>query len=130
MKKKIEFVIEQTGAIELTENLGGDPSFRFPIKISSNDDQLNKKGSEIEEIYYHSSVGWVPIIEGNETSLCDLNLDDELTNRISLAFNELGNRALGALFHLAERLWPILHDERGHSATITDEDIDELYKVY
>ena len=44
----IEFSINQTSAMELTKNMGGDPAFTFSIQILSNDDNVTHE--EVDEL--------------------------------------------------------------------------------
>ncbi|RKY76554.1 hypothetical protein DRQ07_10115, partial [candidate division KSB1 bacterium] len=58
--------------------------------------------------------GWEPVICGDEKYVSDLHndMDDELINRLSLAFDKLGNEALEMLFQLGEQMWDSMSNNR------------------
>jgi len=111
---KIEFYIIQTGAVKLTENLGGDFAFTVPVELSGNNDIIKEAGEKLQALYYHASEGWEPVICGDEKYVSDLHndMDDELINRLSLAFDKLGNEALEMLFQLGEQMWDSMSNNR------------------
>jgi len=128
---KIEFDIIQTGAVELTENLGEDFAFTVPVKLSGNNDIIKEAGEKLQTLYYHASEGWKPVICGDEKYVSDLHndMDDELINRLSLAFNELGNTALEMLFQLGEQMWDSMSNNKLPHLTcvsVSHEDVDRI----
>jgi len=125
--KKIEFTVTQTGPVELTDNMGGDPAFKVSIEISSDNTELNEAVKDVEGLYYHASEGWLPIVDAEEVSVYDLvsNIDEDLDNRLSIALDKLGNQALGNLFRLGEKMWGII-DEGSSPASVDSDEIDEL----
>ena len=127
--KKIEFTVTQTGPVELTDNMGGDPAFKVEVEILSDNTKLNEAVKDVKGLFYHASEGWVPIVDDEEVSVYDLvgNIDEDLDNRLSIALDKLGNQALGKLFRLGEMLWNITHEDSVSSpASVVSEEIDEL----
>lgn len=107
-KKKTEFIITQTGPIELTENLNDDPAFKIPIQIQSDDTKFATAVAFIKEIYYHASVGWVPVIDGEEIGVDKVAIMQTHQARLEMAIQRFGNYAFGELFRLGEKMWDLI----------------------
>jgi len=106
-KKKIMFEVAQTGAIELTENLGSDPAFKVPVKITCmNSRKITTALAEVTGIYYHASEGWVPCNNDDELSLYKLIPDQEdLQPNLQSVIDDLGSTVLARLFRIGEALF-------------------------
>ena len=99
---KTSYCITQTGPIKLTENLGSDPAFKIPVKITCKNKATNKKLEQITGIYYHASEGWVPCNDDGELSILDTS---ELYDNISRAIDDLGATVLARVFRIADALY-------------------------
>lgn len=128
---KIQFSITQTGPVELTTNLGDDPAFKVPVEIVSDNSEFNEAVKNVEEIYYHASEGWKPIIDDDEVSVYDLlgdkltEIDDNIEQKLCMAIDQFGNNALGNLFRMAEAMWDFLNDNDSLKPAHFDSDVIE-----
>lgn len=135
---KTEFMITQKGPIELTGNMGGDPAFKVAIQLDSNYAGLTKVFKNVTEIYYHASMGWVPIVDDDESSVSEVLgrweenfnglLDkDSLADRLSLAIDRCGNRALGNLFRVGESMWDLMKNQSFLPASVDNDEVDSVF---
>ena len=94
-----KFIIKQTGAIQLTTNLGDDYSFYIPVKIIYKHNlELNIKG-----IYYHSSEGW-KTIDDNDNEVYEYKaIDDSDIDNFDISINNFGNDVLIKVFDDAKK---------------------------
>ncbi len=131
---KIKFLIDQTGPVELTTNMGTDPAFIVPITFSSDNTDLNELMKEVALLYYHASEGWKPLVIDEEKTVYDIigdtfdGINSELSDRLSLAMDRFGNQALGNLFRQARALWALLkQNDSFKPASIDSDKIDEIF---
>lgn len=113
MSREIKgFIVSQDGALDLTENMGGDPSFTLPVKVDvefSNGDVVTL--ADIDRLYYHASEGWKPVNKAEEelsgiSELLPSDVrDDEKVGNLDIALDQLGNKVLAKTVEIAEGLW-------------------------
>lgn len=112
MKAK-SFILNQIGSLELTENMGGDPSFIIPVELSLETTEKIIVVDTVDCIYYHSSNGWTLMDKKTSTEYSvyeifeekNLDFNDEFCSKLNNAIDKLGSRILDRTIEIVNSLW-------------------------
>jgi hypothetical protein len=120
-KRKYGFILTQKGAPELARNLNEDYTFKVPVQASTDCDDYMQSLYTVTHIYYHSDEGWIPMVDGKNSSWghVTLSLSDDDAHLLWQMAQSLGDKAISKMFNTIECIWKAAPQE----FTITDEDI-------
>lgn len=109
---KIKINIKQNGAIELTQNIGSDSTYKIPITITSDNNDFNKAVSSVNELRYEDSYSeWAYMSNGKETFIDDLFTDtesdwyEEGIDVFQSEMSRFGMETLAGVFTYVEKDW-------------------------